>query len=665
MASIVESQNSGSEQQQERERQAAQTQVTRSHLVAKLLAAGPDIHEFMHHLLTVQAIVVNGTEAAAFMLEQAAPQPGENGGQPGVQLRNVSHIRPDGSDEETRKNALAAFSEIIGSCLQEGKDGVINVDNANTSIEPQFCLVTLLRDQNHIVAVSAVITRCRDEERARQRLETMRLVAGYFDLWLLKRANEQQLAVGQRHQDVLQATAAFAQGEGFQAASANLCNELVSRTGASRVSLGWVKIRSVKLLAMSHTEQFDRKQELSVSIVKAMEECVDQAELVQYDPDPAGHTTNNITRAAMSLSRLENGNKVVSLPLRHRNEVVGVMTLEYPPNRQLTPHTTTSLAVLAEVMAPQIYDRYQDDRWLAVKIGRSLEHNSKYLIGPRHTLAKLIFIGIVGALLLCIFWKPMYRVAAPFQFVPVVKSTISSPIDGVIETGKDEKGISRGVFVKPGQVVKAGDPLVRFKTDELQVEREKLLYQQIAAEKKAQSVINDKDPDNDAEYGPDMAEAQSYSAQVKEVDNKIAKATVKAPIAGTVLKGDLEEKQGQQIKQGESLMEIAPIGSAGDLQAEISVSERDIQMINHDSTGTLATTSSPEDRHAITVTRIVPLGEAKDQKNVFRVYATVTDFSPNWQPGQEGEARIDFQKEPLYWHGLHRLWEWARLKLWI
>jgi len=651
VASIVESQNSGSEQQQERERQAAAHQMTRSHLVAKLLAAGPDIHEFMHNLLTVQAIVVNGTEAAAFMLEQA-PQPN---GQMALQLRNVSHIRPDGSDEETRKAALQAFSEIIGQCLGEGKDGVINVGNPNDGVEPQFCLVTMLRDQNAIVAVSAVITRCRDEERARQRLETMRLVAGYFDLWLLKRQSEQQIAVSQRHQDVLQATAAFAQGEGFQAASANLCNELVARSGASRVSLGWVKIRSVKLLAMSHTEQFDRKQELSVSIVKAMEECVDQAELVQYDPDPNGHTTNNITRAAMNLSRLENGNKVVSLPLRHRNEVVGVMTLEYPPNRQLTPHTTTSLAVLAEVMAPQIYDRYQDDRWLAVKIGRSLEHNSKYIIGPRHTLAKLIFIGIVAALLLCILWKPMYRVSAPFQFVPVNKSTVSSPIDGVLDE----------VFVEPGQAVKRDQPLVRFKTDELQVEREKLLYQQIAAEKKAQSVINDKDPDNDAEYGPDMAEAQSYAAQVKEVDFKIAKATVRASMDGTILKGDLKEKAKSQVKEGEELMQIAPIGTSGTLQAELNVSERDIQMIHTGSKGNLATTSSPDDRHAIEITRIVPLGEAKDQKNVFRVYANVDNFNANWQPGQEGEARVDFEKRPLYWHGLHRLWEWVRLKLWI
>ena len=657
MASIVETQNSGSEQQKERERQQATQQITRSHLVAKLLAAGPDIREFMYDLLQVQAIVVNGTEAAGFLLEGNPENPSQ------VTLRNTAHIRPDATDEETKKAALQAFSDIIGDCLGQGKDGVICVSPPNEGIEPQYCLITLLRDQTNIVAATAVIIRCRDEERARQRLETMRLVAGYFDMWLLKRQNEQSLQVSQRHQDVLQATAAFANGEGFQSAAANLCNELVARTSASRVSLGWVKWNSVKLLAMSHTEQFDRKQELSVAIVKAMEECVDQQELVQYDPDPNGHTTNNITRAAVGLSRIESGNKIVSLPLRHKNEVVGVLTLEYPPNNPLTPQVTTSLAVLAEVMGPQIHDRYQDDRWLAVKTGRSIQHNSKYLLGPRHTLAKVIFLGLIGVVLLVTLWSPMYRISAPFQFVPVTKAAISSPIDGVIDQ----------VFVEPdsSKPVKAGDPLLAFKTDELKTEREKLEYQRIAAEAAAQNAITNKDPDDDAEYGVKKAEAKSYEAQIAAVDQKIAKATVRAPFDGTILKGDLKEKIKSQVKEGEPLMEIAPIGKPGELQAELTVPERDIQTVNDGahgkppSVGQLATKSSPNERHNITITRIVPLGESKEGANTFRVYAKIDGFDPKWQPGQMGEARLDWEKRPLYWHGLHRAWEWVRLKLWI
>jgi len=644
VSTIVES-NSGSEQERKKQ-QGEQTQaMTRSHLVAKLLAAGPDIREFMHDLLTVQAIVVNGTEAAGFLLE---PTP------EGIQLRNCAHIRPDASDEETKKAALQAFGEIIGQCLQQDKDGVINVGNPTDSGEPQFCLVTLLRDQNQIVAASAVITRCRDEERARQRLETMRLVAGYFDLWLLKRQNEQAVQVGQRHQDVLQAAAAFANGDGFQSGAANLCNELVSRTGASRVSLGWVKLKSVKLLAMSHTEQFDRKQELSVSIVKAMEECVDQQELVQYDPDPAGNTTNNITRSAMALSRIESGNKIVSLPLRNRNEVVGVMTLEYPPTRPLTPQTTTSLAVLAEVMAPQIHDRYQDDRWLAVKVGRSIQHNSKYILGPRHTLAKVIFAGIIIVALIVVFVSPMYRVSAPFQFLPQDRRLVSSPYQGVIEA----------VYVEPGMKVQAGAKLLKLKTTELEKQLISKHAAATASYNEAQAVLFDKDPDNDWQRDVKKSQGDSYEAEAKVLELQIAQATITAPITGTVLKGDLMEKTGSQVKEGDQLMEIAPIGEH-QLEAELRVNERDIQKVHVDSKGTLATTSSPDKKIPFTVSRIVPLGEAKDAANSFRVIAKIEETDANWQPGQEGEARVDWQKKPLYYHGLHRLWEWVRLKLWI
>ncbi len=646
MATIVEAQNSGSEQQRQREQQQGQQALTRSRLVAKLLAAGPDIREFMHDLLTVQAIVVNGTEAAGFLLEP---------GQEGAQLRNVAHIRPDGSDDETRNAALQAFSEIIGECLRQGKDGVIDVGAADESIEPQFCLVTLLRDQENIIAASCVITRCRDQERAQQRLETMRLVAGYFDLWLLRRANEQSLQTTQRHQDVLQSAAAFANGETFKSAAANVCNELVTHTGASRVSLGWVKWRSVKLLAMSHTEEFDRKQELSVSIIKAMEECVDQGELVQYDPDPKGNTTNNITRSAMNLSRMENGNKIVSIPLRHRNEVVGVMTLEYPPSKELTPHLTTSLAVTAEVMAPQIYDRYENDRWIPVKIGKSVVHNSKYIIGPRHTLAKVVFITIIGLALLVTLWAPMYRVSAPFQFVPENRRIINAPIEGKIEK----------VFVKPGQLVEAGTVLVKFDTTRLQEQLESKELERYSELAQAREKRNNDDPRDDAQAMQHEMAAKKLEHDIGVLKYDIENGSIKAPIDGTILKGDLTEREGDVTRQGDQLMEIAPIGSSGKLLAELRVSERDIQRVQVGSTGSLATTSLPNDKRSFKVERIIPLGEAKDAKNTFRVFAEIDTRDENWRPGQEGEARIDWQKKPLIWHGTHRLWEWVRLKLWI
>ncbi len=63
---------------------------------------------------------------------------------------------------------MAAFQEMIKPCLAQGKDGAIEINTGDLASEPQFCLVTLLRSDNQVVAVSAVITRCINLERARK-----------------------------------------------------------------------------------------------------------------------------------------------------------------------------------------------------------------------------------------------------------------------------------------------------------------------------------------------------------------------------------------------------------------------------------------------------------------------------------------------------------------
>ena len=189
-------------------------------------------------------------------------------------------IRPDQSDNETRQAAIKAFTEIIAPCIQQNKDGAIEVGGAAGDVEPQFCLVTLLRNEGEVVAASAVITRCRDQERAQQRLMSMQLVAGYFDLFTLRRSVDQSRSIAQSHQHVLQLATAVATAQGFESAAMNLCNELSTRTGATRVSIGWLKGTRVRVKALSHTEQFDKRQELIVQLERAMEECLDQEEIV-------------------------------------------------------------------------------------------------------------------------------------------------------------------------------------------------------------------------------------------------------------------------------------------------------------------------------------------------------------------------------------------------
>lgn len=613
--------------------------ASRTKLVQRLLGAGTSLPAFMNDMLTTQAVVVAGTEAAGFLIQGHDEQ--------GFSLQPVAHIRPDESDAQTRAAALAAFQEIIKPCVKAQKDGAIEIGSPDEAGETQFCLVTLLRSEQNVVAASGVITRCRDAERARQRLMSMQLVAGYFDLFNLRRQSEQARQMAQAHQHVLQLTTAVATSEGFKATGANLCNELATRTGAVRVSLGWVHGQRVKCKALSHTEKFDRKQELVVLIERTMEECLDQEEQVFFSPD--GRSTPNVTRDAQALSRAFGNNHVVSIPLRRKDIVVGVLTLEFLQEHRITDQTITALGIATELLAPQLDDRFQNDRWLIVKTGVSLKNLLSGFMGPRYMLTKLlVFLGI-GLIVFLSVYRTTYNVAAAFQFVPEQRRVISAPFEGTIAE----------VAVREGQAVKRGDLLLRMHDAEL-------IKQKARAD--ARAAVSS----NEAQAYLDRGETPQYSIAIAQRDEALAESAyyqllieqsrVTAPIDGVVLRGDQEPNVYARVSQGQELFEVGPPDS---LLVELLVKERDIADVRLGQRGYISTASLPDRTFAVTVDRIVPLGQAKDASNVFRVFARLDQHDPSWKPGMAGEARLEVAPRTLMWQWTHRLVEWLQLKLWI
>ena len=398
---IVEPSSQDSSKDSSKSAEQQQGAVPRAKVVQRLLESSANLPAFLHELLNTMAIVVAGTEAAAFLVDRSESE---------MQLRPVAHIRPDESNEEVRQNAIRAFQQLIMPCVTQNKDGAVAAGQPDAG-EPQFCLVTLLRSEGQPIAVTAVVTRCRDYERARQRLMSMQLVAGYFELFTLRRQADQTRAIAQGHQQVLQLASAASTATGYEAAAMNFCNELASRTHATRVSLGWVKGEHVRVRALSHTEKFDKKQELIVLLEKAMEEVVDQEEPVRYDFD--GQRSENVSRCAQALSRSQGNNSVFGVPLRRNDEIVGVLILEFASPRKPEEGLVDGIVVASNLVAPQLSDRYDNDRWLAVKVGHSLRENAKLVVGPRHMVAKGVVLGVLAAAAFVTFYKPVYHVSAP------------------------------------------------------------------------------------------------------------------------------------------------------------------------------------------------------------------------------------------------------------
>jgi RND family efflux transporter MFP subunit len=622
----------------------------RSKLVQRLLDAAPNLPAFITDLLTTQAVTVAGTEAAGFLIEKGEQQ---------FTLRPVAHIRPDESDAQTRAAALAAFQEIIRPCVLQGKDGAIEVGPANQENEPQYCLVTLLRADVDIIAVSAVITRCLDVNRARQRLMSMQLVAGYFELYNLRRSSESNRNIAQSHQRVLQLSRAVADADGFLSAAMNLCNELAAAAGATRVSLGWIKGRNIKVKALSHTEEFDKKQELIVQLEKTMEECFDQESPVLYDP--AGGGSDAVTRQAAVMSRAQGGHIVLSLPLRRHAEIEGVVTLEFLSNYHVSPKVLEDLGLAVDLLAPQLYDRHENDRWLITKAGLSARYVMEETLGPKYWIPKLITFGVIILLLILtnffnlllplhVDLRPTYHVTAPFTFAAVEKRSLSAPFDGYI----------RDVFKKPGDVVKKGELLATLDTSDLKLKWAKAASE--AQQHMEEAAKARTDDTKIADYKVAMAQHDASQAEADLYQWQIDHAQITAPEDGEILKGDLEDKKGAPVKQGDELMLLAQRDL---LRAQFDVNERDIQDLKEGQNVQLATTSKPTSKYAGRVERIIPLGQAKEGSNIFTVYVQPSETSPGWRPGMAGEGKIDVERRTWAWIWTHRLIDFLRLKMWM
>jgi multidrug efflux pump subunit AcrA (membrane-fusion protein) len=310
----------------------------------------------------------------------------------------------------------------------------------------------------------------------------------------------------------------------------------------------------------------------------------------------------------------------------------------------------TALAVAVDLLAPQLSDRFANDRWWLVTTWLALRHSVAQLIGPTHTLTKVMIVLVLFGAWLISPWSiyvPMYRVSAPFRFVPQEKRQLASPFDGYLAE----------YFVLPGDRVRQGDRLARMETKELELKQNETNSRILALQRKADAF--GADPGKQAERQIALAERLEAQAHLDLLTMRIDMATIVAPVDGEVLTGDLRDRVGSPFKVGEVLMEVA---DPGRLLVELAIQDRDIQDVRLQQRGWLATSALPGNSYPFAINRIVPLGEAKEGANMFKVYGLLDTGAAagqptggQWRPGMTGEARIEINKASLFWQVSHRL----------
>ncbi|MDX2131104.1 MAG: HlyD family efflux transporter periplasmic adaptor subunit [Planctomycetota bacterium] len=512
------------------------------------------------------------------------------------------------------------------------------------------------------------------DSRSRQALQTtlamVEVLTGYSFLHAASQALRRARASGASLDLAARLIASINSTNDFKGCCLQLVNDLSRQLSVDRVAVGWVHEagsaregssprRETRCVALSDTENLDRRMAMVRKIEHAMDECLDQEQPVLFPaPEASGDAvlSQAVTHAHRELAAEDARLKVASMPLRvvdaEGERIVGVLLVEAGGEGKIDTATVELLQATLDLVAPVLAVRRSDDRILAARAWASAKRAAGWAVGPTHTVWKVAGVLVMAAVLFMTFYTTTYRVGAPMQLQPRERRTLSMPFDGTIAR------VAEGM--EPGRDVRAGEVLVELDTREMILSRLEAEAQVVQFEKQEAEALKRSEL---SEASQARAKAEQARARRDLMTYQIERSRVISPIDGTIIAGDLRRKIGASARVGDGLLEVA---DTRDMVVVAEVDDRDIAMIGVGGTGQVSPKSDPSLAMDFTVEAVVPLARAKEGENVFEVRGKVQQGAlPAWAlPGMEGQARFDTEEHSLAWIASRRVIDTLRVWLW-
>ena len=484
----------------------------------------------------------------------------------------------------------------------------------------------------------------RPEDGLQSVLRQVHWGAAWLELLFRRRDAEQYQAKLQRTAAVLELTATTVQAGDFHHVAMALVNELATRLQCDRVSIGHVKKNFVHLLVISHTARFDKKTNLARSLETAMEEALDQRCTMTY---PHSADDGVVNRLHGELAHRSEASAVCTVLLPGREAVFGALTLERFSGEKETfaPETIEICTTIAHLAGPILESHWQNERWLGGRIYDSCARLAQRLFGPSHLALKLISTTTLVLIVFAALMKVEYRVSAKTVVEGSIQRVVPAPFDGFLASAE----------VRAGDVVRKGQLLCALDDKDMSLERARWLSEGEQYRRKYREAM--------ASY--ERAVAAIAQAQIRQgvalLDEKLSRARIEASFEGVVVSGDLSQRLGSPVKQGDELFKLAPLDN---YRVIIQVDERDIAHVRGGQNGSLILSGLPQETFPFTVKTVTPVSVAEGGQNYFRVEALLQKGSDHLRPGMEGIGKIESGKRALIWVWTHRLIDWIRLRIW-
>jgi multidrug efflux pump subunit AcrA (membrane-fusion protein) len=513
------------------------------------------------------------------------------------------------------------------------------------SNEPRYQLGYPVRLEGQVRGAVGLEMDWRAEPQLQEAMRHLQWGSGWLEV-LLRRHADPMDAARLRMKLALDLVATLLGQPGLKESGAAFATELATRLGCDRVALGTLSGKRVKLRAVSHSAQFDERANLLRAVEAAMEEAVDQAEVV-VSPPPRENLPV-VSHAHELLLRESGAVSAVSFPLRSEEQVVGALTFERSAGYRFDPPTLELCEAVAAIAGPIVELKRRGEEGLLAHAAGSSAGLWKKLAGPGHPGLKLAALLTLAAALFLSFASGDFRVSADVTVEGAVQRAITAPYNGFL----------REAPLRAGDTVKAGQVIGRFEDRELQLERLKMLSQRDQFERQHREAMAKRDRAQIEIVGAQISQAE---AQLALLDEQLARTSMVAPFDSVIVSGDLSQSLGSPVERGQVLFELAPLDG---YRIVLKVDERDIAHVTLGQRGELAVSAMPGEFLPFTVTSITPVNLAQEGRNYFRVEARLEGGTGRLRPGMAGVGKIHVDERKLVWIWTRTLTDWVRLTLW-
>jgi hypothetical protein len=429
-----------------------------------------------------------------------------------------------------------------------------------------------------------------------------------------------------------------------------LVNSMARRFECQQVAFGITKGTGIQLQAISGKDHFKASSPGMVDIQQAMEESLDAARAVSYQPH--GLTDKHHPRPVHQQWSASTNCAVCSFPLLVDDKCIAVVSLTRDIETGFSEKDITDIEQTVAPLSPAVEMAIRGDRSLTEHLKQSCSSLWKQIRYPQSTAGKRA--RLLTLLAACIFvfgWAP-HRPTSPCAVVPAGMTQELAPFDMRLT----------GAPVRSGDRVQAGQLLAAFDVRELELERGRLESQREQSEVDVRAALVEGDI---AKASMAKANAAVYDTQLQTVLQKIQRCTLRAPQDGMIVQAELDRKIGQIFPQGEKILTFAPMDS---FELELHVPEHQAQQIEVGQSGSFASSAGPGFDLNYTIESISGSAEMINGVNVFVARARLdgqSDALHSLRQGMEGFGKTDIGWRPIPWIVFHRVFNYARSCFWL